>query len=634
MSETGGGRQAEVAGAFTLGGKLSYLRGNVLGLRGPLLRGTLNVRPGFRPDPEALGQALRRLGGISETEIEGRVAGGFAVDDFLAIVKALESKVSTPVVQAGLVTATATASDGTVRHAFLIPTCRPEYTSVAVGVLSQCVDACVPTTAPQQREAVVDLACRRLEAARARHRLRFGVNDLRIARAAHELDLPMRWIPERFLHIGAGIHARIFRSTLTESTPALAVALARSKSSTASLLRFHGLPVPRHRVVSSLDEALAAARSLGYPVVLKPDDLDGGVGVHAGLESESQLRACFPKTAAVAERMLVEKHVDGMDHRLTVENGRIVKAIVRRPGGVVGDGASSVSALIDAIVAAAPHNLPRKSLPSLDDEALAMLAERGMDARSVPPKDVFVALRRRGNMSTGGTAADVLDRIHPDNADIAVRAARALRLDIAGIDLIIPDIAVSWMDSVAGICEVNAMPQISTQFAPEVYRDLLRREVGPPGRLRSVLFVDFSGGRSLDRLVRDAAAALERDGERVVSVLDDGVWMDGRRIAPAAGDRFDAAVSAEFNRDATAVVVAMPAGVMLRDGLPWLHVEQSTAVGLDDRREAVAAFRALTTAFAPHLVGPLRVDEGWARRHLGPDELARLSLLSGERADR
>src|SRR5690606_15440095 len=137
-----------------------------------------------------------------------------------------------------------------------------------------------------------------------------------------------------------------------------------------------------------------------------------------------------------SSRVLVEEHVPGNDYRITVENGRVIKAITRQPGGVTGDGRQTVAELVADTISKAPPRRPRDSLVSLDQEACDLLEARGMTIDSIPEAGAFVALRRRANMSTGGTSLDVIDRLHPDNASLAIRAAQALKLDVAGIDLI------------------------------------------------------------------------------------------------------------------------------------------------------------------------------------------------------
>jgi cyanophycin synthetase len=293
----------------------------------------------------------------------------------------------------------------------------------------------------------------------------------------------------------------------------------------------------------------------------------------------------------------------------------VEKAIGRRAGGVTGDGRSSVARLVEQAMAERGKRAAG-SVVKLDDEAHELLAERGMSPLGVPAEGEFIALRRRANMSTGGTSRDVLPGLHPDNARLAIRAAQALRLDLAGIDLIIPDIAVSWLDTTAAICEVNAQPQISTEFAPEVYRDLLRRMVREPVRLRAVLVLDAGDGSLADGAVIAAAQALAQDDERVLSVRSDGRWLADERVAPPHEDAFAAAVGAELETEASALVAALTPAQVLRAGAPWLHIDEVRVVGMPGSAGVGALHRALAL-IAPHVAGRIVIDAP-LRALLGP----------------
>jgi cyanophycin synthetase len=101
----------------------------------------------------------------------------------------------------------------------------------------------------------------------------------------------------------------------------------------------------------------------------------------------------------------------------------------------------------------------RFSLPVLlDDKAAAVLAEQQLDAGSVPAAEQICFLRRNSNVSEGGTAEDMTDRIHPDNLSMAERAARVVGLDLCGVDFLTTDIGRSWRENVGAICEVNDNP--------------------------------------------------------------------------------------------------------------------------------------------------------------------------------
>lgn len=411
-----------------------------------------------------------------------------------------------------------------------------------------------------------------------------GVNNQRIIKAAIALDIPVKMLPDSIMLVGTGRYAQWFRSTITERTPSLGVFIAKKKSLTAQFLRMHGLPAPNHQTVHAgdIDNAVAIAASIGYPVVVKPDDRDGGSGVHAGLADEFQFRECFRRAAEASPNLLVEQHIVGDDYRITVVDGQVVKVIGRRPGGVVGDGVRTIRDIIAADAANIKATQPGRKTVEFDEEARSVLAVSGRSADDVLPAGAFQPLRRRANMSTGGTSHDVRDIIHPDNVQLAIRAAQALRLDIAGIDLIIPDIERSWLDVGGAICEVNSQPQISTEFADDVYVNLLRQRLPGRFRMRTVLLVSCDDSYVDDADLERVATELTSQGETVVCIKDSGTWLEGQRIAPLESTRFRAAALAELNIEGTAVVTCLSWQTLLENGCPWYHIDHLCWVGVKD----------------------------------------------------
>ncbi len=226
-------------------------------------------------------------------------------------------------------------------------------------------------------------------------------------------------------------------------------------------MRQAGLPAPNHQAVNDEDSAVRAAEALGYPVVVKPSDKDGGVGVSVGLKTPEAVRKAFRRAREYSRAILVESFIEGRDYRLITLNGQLIWAVERVPGGVTGDGKSTIRQLVDQLNADplrtdGPGGKLRPLL--FDEEAAELLAERGMDETTIPTAGARIALRGAANVASGGTPVDVFDQVHIDNRQLAERAARAFRLDVAGIDLLIPDISRSWKETGAGICEINAQP--------------------------------------------------------------------------------------------------------------------------------------------------------------------------------
>lgn len=434
--------------------------------------------------------------------------------------------------------------------------------SIVVGLLADLLDGVVPVPdVVREARVTVDAFIGRYEITRSG-----GSNTPHFLRAAHDSKLPWTRVAGEVFQIGMGSRARWIDSSLTDVTPAISLRLARDKLAAADVLRQAGLPVPRHQLVKSDDEAAAAAARLGYPVVVKPADRDGGIAVAAGLKDEAGVRLAYAAARAASPNVLVEKHVEGRDYRLVVHNGRVIWALERVPGGVTGDGASTVAELLDTLNREATRakraDSPLKPLV-LDREALELLAEGGLSLQSVPAAGERVRLRRAANIASGGTPEAVFDRVHPDNRRLSERAAAALRLDIAGIDLLIPDISRSWKETGAAICEVNAQPTIGSTTAKHLYGEVLRSLLDGDGRIPIAMILGVAADSPVPALV---ARILSAAGLRTV-IADQA---RGDEIArDSANGVFGTARRALMDRDTDALVVAISDQSVLRSGVPF-----------------------------------------------------------------
>lgn len=298
---------------------------------------------------------------------------------------------------------------------------------------------------------------------------------LSFVRAGAERDIPFSVLPG-CVQLGWGANADRFDMSFSSATGWMGNALAKNKAKAGRTMGAAMLPVPASRVVADADAALRAATALGWPVVVKPLNQELGSGVTPGIGDEATLRKAFAAADKLSSRtVLVEKHFDGDDHRMLVVNGQLLMAVRRVPAGVTGDGVQTVTQLMEAVNADPRRGTRRYSLLkklTIDDEAKRCLADAGLTPDSVPDAGRWVGLRRIANISSGGTAQDVTAVVHPDNAAMAVRAARVVGLDIAGIDFLTTDISRSWRDIGGAICEINAQPGFSPHWLADPRRDI------------------------------------------------------------------------------------------------------------------------------------------------------------------
>jgi D-alanine-D-alanine ligase-like ATP-grasp enzyme len=315
-------------------------------------------------------------------------------------------------------------------------------------------------------------------------------NTMAFLTEAHAMHIPWVHIDQNVYQFGWGRRSRWLDSSFTDETTTISTRLARDKVACARVLRNAGLPVPEHLVVKSAEEAVKAAQTLGMPVVVKPVNLDGGNGVWAGLHTDTDVKYAFEETVKLSSRVMVEKFVPGNDYRIRIHKDRVIGVVIRKPAAVLGDGVHSVQALIDQLNQDRLNNSPKDDHLEqgfkpivVDKEVHHWLHEQGSALDAVPSAGQHIRLRGAANVNIGGTTWEVSQAAHPDNLALAVRAAAALRLDLAGVDLLLTDIARSWKETGGVVCEVNAQPQFSSGDA---HRQVLAHLVQKEGRIPCV----------------------------------------------------------------------------------------------------------------------------------------------------
>jgi len=293
-----------------------------------------------------------------------------------------------------------------------------------------------------------------------RRRGRLPLNTVHILEEAEARGIPVDNSMAGPTRLGHGRFQKRLQQTMTDTTGYLAVKMARDKHQTLAVLRESGIPVPEHRSVETAKEAVGAAEAIAYPVVVKPANGNMGRGVSVRLVSASDVADAFDEAAKVGKPVIIERYISGSDHRLLVVDGELVAACQRVPGHVIGNGKDSIRRLLEILNADPRRDNRLMHKIEIDFDAERMLAEQGKSLDSVPQTDEVVFLRSKANTSAGGTSVGMTELVHPDNRRIAIAAARALQLDIAGIDLIIADISRSYKEVGGAICEVNNCPGI------------------------------------------------------------------------------------------------------------------------------------------------------------------------------
>lgn len=423
--------------------------------------------------------------------------------------------------------------------------------------------------------------------------VRLGPSTGAIVNAALAREIPYRRLTQGSLvQFGWGSQQRRIQAAETDRSSAIGEAIAQDKELTKKLLDAAGVPVPRGRPVKSAEDAWDALCEIGAPVVVKPVDGNQGKGVTVNITTREQLDHAYTAATQISDEVLVEKFIPGSDFRFLVIGNQLVAAARRDPPIVVGDGVQSVRQLVEQV-----NSDPRRgsghatSLTKirLDDIALASLTAQKFTVDSIPGKGARVVLRNNANLSTGGSATDVTDDVHPEIVASAVAAAQMIGLDICGVDVVCDSVLMPLEKQGGGIVEVNAAPGLRMHLQPSFGKG---RPVGEAiissmfgkqknGRIPLVTVAGTNGKTTTVRLI---AHILGVQGLRVGMTNSDGVYIQGRRIDTGDCSGPKSARNVLMHPDVDAAVFETARGGVLREGLAFdrCDVAVVTNIGMGD----------------------------------------------------
>lgn len=406
----------------------------------------------------------------------------------------------------------------------------------------------------------------------------FGPSTQSIVNAAIERNIPyIRLNDASLIQLGHGKFQKRIQATITSETKHISVELACNKGATTKLLESLGLPVPKQKIVRTEEDALSAFRAINSAVVVKPLDGNHGRGISINLTKEEDVLVGFKIAKEISSSVVIESFVDGDDHRMLVIDGKLVAVARRVPGHVVGDGKHTITELVDIV-----NSDPRRGVGhekvltklDLDYQASKMIKKQEYHTATILPVGEICYLRDTANLSTGGTAIDLTDHVHPDNKDMAERAVKAIGLDVGGVDFLIKDISKSYHEIGGGICEVNAAPgfRMHTNPTEGKPRDVASNVINmlfPNPKTARIPIVAITGTNGKTTTSRMVAHLWKQVGMVVGLTTTDGIYINGKLTFK--GDTTGPVSAQMVLKDPTTEVAVLETarGGLMRSGLGY-----------------------------------------------------------------
>ena len=375
--------------------------------------------------------------------------------------------------------------------------------------------------------------------------------------------------------LGYGANQKRIQATVTSQTSNIGVDIACDKEETKLLLEQAEVPIPKGDIIRTERGLEEAAEYVGFPLVIKPVNGNHGRGITTNINSMDEALIAFKEAKEISRLVIVEKYITGEDYRLLVIDNKLVAAAKRTPAHVIGDGKSTIQQLVDEVNKDERRGYGHEKVLteiSINSLTIELLKENGMTPETIVPKGEFVKLKSTANLSTGGTAEDVTDLIHPYNIFMAERISKIIGLDICGIDIMAHDLTKPLNESGGAVLEVNAGPGFRMHIQPT---DGLPRNVGghvvdmlfPYGSNARIPIIAVTGTNGKTTTTRLIAHIAKMRGKKVGYTTTDGVYIQNRLLM--SGD-CTGPVSAEFVlKDPTVnfAVLECARGGILRAGL-------------------------------------------------------------------
>ncbi len=409
-----------------------------------------------------------------------------------------------------------------------------------------------------------------------REEVRFGPSTGSLVEEAVNRGIPyIRLNDQSLVQLGYGVHQKRIQATTTANTNMIAVDIAGNKHATKNLLGDMGVPVPKGYRIRDIEDLEEILDRVGFPAVVKPLDGNHGKGATVGLRSLEDAQIAFEKAKEYSRWVIVEQQIEGADFRALVVNNKLIAVAKRIPAHVVGDGKKTIQALIDETNADPRRGYGHENVLTqieIDNQTMRLLRAAGYELDSVIPKGEELFLKTTANISTGGTAIDLTDEVHPENVVLFERIARIIGLDVAGIDVIATNVSEPLRENGGGIIEVNAAPGFRMHLAPSegIGRNVAEHVIDmlfPPGAPSRVPIFAITGTNGKTTTTRLIAHILRNSGHTVGFTTTDGTYIGNDQITK--GDNTGPISAQLVLKDPTVDVAVLETarGGIIRSGL-------------------------------------------------------------------
>lgn len=415
-----------------------------------------------------------------------------------------------------------------------------------------------------------------------REEVRFGPSTGSLVEEAESRDIPyIRLNDQSLVQLGYGVHQKRIQATTTANTNMIAVDIAGNKHATKTLLGDMGVPVPKGYRIREEEELEDTLERVGFPVVIKPLDGNHGKGATVGIKTLEEALVAWEKAKEYSRWVIVEKQLIGSDFRALVVNNRLIAVAERVPANVVGDGKNTIEELIAITNSDSRRGYGHENVLTeidIDNQTLRCIRSAGYEVTSVLPKDERLFLKITANISTGGTAIDVTDEVHPENVFLFERIARIIGLDVAGVDIIAPNVSEPLHENGGGIIEVNAAPGFRMHLAPSegIGRNVAEHVIDmlyPPGTQSRIPIFAITGTNGKTTTTRLIAHILKGTGRTVGFTTTDGTYIQNQQIL--RGDNTGPVSAQLVLKDPTVDVAVLETarGGIIRSGLGFDHAD-------------------------------------------------------------